>query len=238
MLEKIVKSVEELNAVAMHLLQAKDLDALRTLSKAWSIPYQQTEDYIQGRRYRLAQIPVADKSFRSAPEKLREEMLALDDKYFADIIAWHMVRLCEGDEAFSQQVLKKHKSLQRCLDYVTGKAFEIAQAQAKQKGLERVPQNTGLTLTEKEVFPWAEEYYRKQDEEEIAKKEAEEKNKILSDWDMRERKSKNVPVNTVASRKGKKTIKKTVKTAVEEKKVEKNHTGKEIPQQMSLFDLQ
>lgn len=238
MYEKIVKNVEELNVAAMHLLQVKDLDALRTLAKTWSISYQQTEDYIHGKRYRLAEIPVADKNFRTASEKLREEMLALDDKYFADIVAWHMIRKSGEDEELSEQILKKHKSLQRCLDYVTGKAFEAAKAQTKQKGLERVPQNTGLALTEKEVFPWAEEYYRKQDENETEKKEAEEKKKILSDWETRERKSKTVPAKAADSGKGKKTARKAKEAAGEEKKPAKDPSRKDIPQQMSLFDLQ
>lgn len=238
MLEKIVKSVEELNAVAMHLLQVKDLDALRVLAKTWSIPYQQTEDYIQGKRYRLAQIPVADKAYKTASEKLREEMLILNDKYFADIVAWHLISKCEEDDIFSGQVLKKHKSLQRCLDYVSGRAFEVAQEQARQKGFDRVPQNTGLALTEKEVFPWAEEYYKKQDEDETAKKEAEEKQKIISDWDKKEQKSSTVPAKTAASGKGKKPSKKTMETDRPEKKAAKDHDKKDTPQQMSLFDLQ
>lgn len=183
MLDKIVKNVSELNAAAMHLRQSGGMEELRKLAKNWGIPYAQTEAYIQGKRYRLTEVPVADKAFKTPFEKLREEMIALDDKYFASIIAWYMIRKCEEDESLGEQVLKKHKSLQRCLDFVTGKAFAIATEQAKQKGLDHVTANTGLALTQNDVFPWVEEYYRNDDEAEVKKTETEEKEKILKEWE-------------------------------------------------------
>lgn len=123
---KLFTAYDELNAAAMHLRQNGDMDELRKLAKAWSVPYAQAEDYIRGKRYRLAEVPVADKDFKTPFEKLREEMLVLDDKYFASVIAWYMVRKCEEEESLGERVLKKHKSLQRCLDFVTDKAFAIA----------------------------------------------------------------------------------------------------------------
>lgn len=237
MLEKIVKNVEELNAAAMHLLLVKDLESLKKLAKEWSIPYQQTEDYIHGKRYRLAQIPVKDKDYRTAAEKLRDEMILLNDKVFADVIAWYILQKAADDEELSVQILKKHKSLQRCLDHVTGKAYEMAQEQRKQKGLDKIPQNMGIALTEKEVFPWAEEYYRKQDEEEIEKQEAERKTKIRTEWERLENKTTVVPKKTTASPKRKKAAATKEETTAKTDTV-KATNKKETTQQMSLFDLQ
>lgn len=186
MLDKIVKSVNELNAAAEHLRQSGGIEELKKLAKAWNVPYAQTEDYIKGKRYRLMEVPVSDREFRTYSEKLREEMLALDDKYLASVIAWHIMRKCEEDGELGEMVLKKHKSLQRCMDFITGKAFEIATDQAKQKGLEGVQRNTGLALTQNEVFPWAEEYYRSDDEETVKKKETEDKEEIQKEWARRE----------------------------------------------------
>lgn len=235
MLEKIISNVNELNAAAMHLLKVKDLDALRKLAKTWCVPHQQTEDYIQGKRYRLAEIPIAEKMYQSAAEKLRDEMLTLNDKFFADIVAWHMIDLCAENDVFEKQILEKHKSLQKCLDHITGKAFELAQEQAKQKGLDRIPQNMGLALTEKEVFPWAEEYYQKQDEEETRKEEKEKNEKILAEWEKLEKKTTILPKKATAG-KGKKVSKTEEKT--ESKNSVKTTKKKEASQQMSLFDLQ
>lgn len=242
MLEKIVQNVSELNAAAMHLRQSGNIEALKRLAKEWAVPYQQTEDFIHGKRYRLAEIPIADRAFRTPFEKLREEMLALDDKNFADIIGWHFIRKCRDDEELSAQVLKKQKSLQRCLDFITGKAFEMAMEQAKQKGLEGVQENTGLAVTEREVFPWAEEYYRREDETEADKKAEEEKKKILAAWGVAERKTthtgKDTPAKKAGTGKTKKAQKKADKESASEKKgVQATEKKKDSFGQMSLFDL-
>lgn len=242
MIDKIVKSVDELNAAAMHLRQSGDMDELRKLAKAWAVPYAQTEDYIQGKRYRLAEVPIGDKDFKTPFEKLREEMIILDDKYFAAVIAWYMFRKCEEEEAWGKLVLKKHKSLQRCLDFVTGKAFDLATEQAKQKGLERVAANTGFVLTQNEVFPWVEEYYRKEDEEEAKKAEAKEKQKIKKEWENREGSAKIVDGTKKASSKAKKAsskkASKNASTAEKSSPAETEEKKKDATfGQMSLFDL-
>lgn len=227
MIEKMVENVVELNDAAVHLRNQGDMEALRRLAKKWAVPYEQTEDFIQGRRYRLAEIPIGQKIFRTASEKLREEILVLDDKDFAGIIGWHIIRKCEEDPKLAISVMKRHKSLQRCLDFVMEKAFETATEQAKKKGLSRVRENTALTLTEKTVFPWAEKYYWREDEAETLVKEAEEKKKILSEWEQAERKSASA---------GKTTVKKKDAGSVEKHK-ESAPKKKETDGQMSLFDL-
>lgn len=242
MLEKIVQNTAELNAAAMHLRQSGNLEALKKLAKEWAVPYRQTEDFIHGKRYRLAEIPISDKDFRTPAEKLREEMFALGDKYFADIVGWHMIHRCRDDAELSAQVLKKHKSLQGCLDFITGKAFEMATQQAKEKGLERMEGNTGLAVTEREVFPWAEAYYCSADEAEAENKAAEAKKKILSVWETAERKTagagKGVPVKKAGTAKPKKAQKKAEKVSdTEQKSVSKKAEKKTSFGQMSLFDL-
>ena len=93
----------------------------------------QTEEFIQGRRYRLVDIPIEERKFSNASEKLRAEMFALKDAGFADIIGQYLVNLAKTDSALDAQVLKKHKMLQRCLDYVTQKAYNIALEGAKKR---------------------------------------------------------------------------------------------------------
>lgn len=245
MLEKIVRNVEELNATAVHLRQNGNMDELRMLAKKWAVPYQQTEDFILGKRYRLSEIPVTDREFRTAFEKLREEMLALNDKSFADVIGWYIIRKCREEETLSVQVLMKHKSLQRCLDFITGKAFDVATERAKKKGMNRIPENTGLALSENEVFPWAEEYYRIEDKAEAEKKEAEEKEKILTEWKKAEEKgnrgktktAKNAAKKTGTGKKKMTPEKKGEEAIPAEKNISASEEKKEAFGQMSLFDL-
>lgn len=242
MFENIVKTVQELNAAAVHLRQSGAMEELRKLAKSWGIPYKQTEEYIQGKRYLLADLPVAEKEFRTYSEKLREEMIVLDDKYFADIIAWHIIRKCDEDEMLGEMVLKKHKSLQRCLDYVIGKAYQIAEEQAKQKGMEHINGNMGLALTEKEVYPWAEEYYRNEDEKKVQEKAEEEKKRILLEWQSKEnaKTTGSKKISSAKQKNKKKEIDPDISRDEQEKSREQKETSKKKEDgfgQMSLFDL-
>lgn len=178
MLNEIIKTAEELNTAALHYRQSGNMDGVRELAKAYAVSQKQTEKFIQGSRYRLVDIPIEERKFANASEKLRAEMFALKDAGFADIIGQYLVNLAKTDSALDAQVLKKHKMLQRCLDYVTQKAYNIALEGAKKKGENGIRANTGLALSGDQVFPWVLEYYAKDDEKEIAEKEQEEKKKI------------------------------------------------------------
>lgn len=178
MLNEIIKTAEELNTAALHYRQSGNMDGVRELAKAHAVSKKQTEEFIQGSRYRLVDIPIGERKFANASEKLRAEMFALKDAGFADIIGQYLVNLAKTDSALDAQVLKKHKMLQRCLDYVTQKAYNIALEGAKKRGENGIRANTGLALSGDQVFPWVLEYYAKDDEKEIAEKEQEEKKKI------------------------------------------------------------
>ena len=158
MFEKIVRNIDELNAVALHLSTTENFDALKSLAKEWQISKQDTEAFISGKRYRLADVTIEDRDYSRPEEKLRIEMFALKDKYFADIIGRYVIKKCI-DDAFGKNVLLKHKSLQKCLDHIMEKAFHIAEEQAKQNGQEHIQQNAALALPETQVFHWAEEYF-------------------------------------------------------------------------------
>ena len=175
MLNEIIKTAEELNTAALYYRQSGNMDGVRELAKAHAVSKKQTEEFIQGSRYRLVDIPIEERKFANASEKLRAEMFALKDAGFADIIGQYLVNLAKTDSALDAQVLKKHKMLQRCLDYVTQKAYNIALEGAKKKGENGIRANTGLALSGDQVFPWVLEYYAKDDEKEIAEKEQEEK---------------------------------------------------------------
>ena len=133
MLNEIIKTAEELNTAALYYRQSGNMDGVRELAKAHAVSQKQTEEFIQGSRYRLVEIPMGERKFANASEKLRAEMFALKDAGFADIIGQYLVNLAKTDSALDAQVLKKHKMLQRCLDYVTQKAYNIALEEAKKR---------------------------------------------------------------------------------------------------------
>lgn len=233
MLNEIIKTAEELNTAALHYRQSGNMDGVRELAKAHAVSKKQTEAFIQGSRYRLVEIPIGERKFVNASEKLRAEMFILKDAGFADIIGQYLVNLAKTDSALEAHVLKRHKMLQRCLDYVTQKAYNVALEASKKKGENSVRANTGLALSGDQVFPWVLEYYAKDDEKEMAEKEQEEKKKIQKEWD-----SVNKRTKTIAEKSG---IRKEteIHSKEAEKREEENTSRKKSKDsgQMSLFDM-
>ena len=111
MLNEIIKTAEELNTAALYYRQSGNMDGVRELAKAHAVSKKQTEEFIQGSRYRLVDIPIEERKFANASERLRAEMFALKDAGFADIIGQYLVNLAKTDSALDAQVLKKHKML-------------------------------------------------------------------------------------------------------------------------------
>lgn len=117
MLNEIIKTAEELNTAALYYRQSGNMDGVRELAKAHAVSKKQTEEFIQGSRYRLVDIPIEERTFANASEKLRAEMFALKDAGFADIIGQYLVNLAKTDSALDAQVLKKHKMLGQCCEF-------------------------------------------------------------------------------------------------------------------------
>lgn len=113
MLNEIIKTAEELNTAALYYRQSGNMGGVRELAKAHAVSKKQTEEFIQGSRYRLVDIPIEERKFANASEKLRAEMFALKDAGFADIIGQYLVNLAKTDSALDAQVLKKHKMAKR-----------------------------------------------------------------------------------------------------------------------------
>ena len=145
----------------------------------------------------------------------------------------YLVNLAKTDSALNAQVLKKHKMLQRCLDYVTQKAYNIALEGAKKKGENGIRANTGLALSGDQVFPWVLEYYAKDDEKEIAEKEQEEKKKIQKEWDSVNKRTKTIPKNQGT----KKDSEVHPKEAAEQEEKHISSKKSKDSGQMSLFDM-
>ena len=68
MLNEIIKTAEELNTAALHYRQSGNMDGVRELAKAHAVSKKQTEEFIQGSRYRLVDIPIEERKFANASE--------------------------------------------------------------------------------------------------------------------------------------------------------------------------
>ena len=80
MYEKLINNTEELNAMAVHLRNSQNFSELKVLAAQWLVPKQDVEDFIKGKRFQLAEIPLSEKEYTSAVEKLREEMWHMKDQ--------------------------------------------------------------------------------------------------------------------------------------------------------------
>jgi len=192
--EKVIHNTEELNAMAAHLRTSQNFHELKALAAQWLVPEQDVEDFISGKRFQLAEIPMSEKEYASAPEKLREEMWLLRDQLFTDIVTRHLIQKAEGDMLFSCQVLKKQKSLQKCMNYIMEQAYKIAEKEYEKRFGEkpdagRRTQNRTISmgLAETKVYQWAEEYYALDDAAKEAKEQAAEKKKRLKSLKKEER---------------------------------------------------
>lgn len=200
MYEKVIHNTEELNAMAVHLRMAQNFPELRLLAAERLVPEQDLEDFISGKRFLLAEIPMSEKNYTSAAEKLREEMWHLKDQLFTDLVAQYLIQRAKEDILFGFRVLKKQKSLQKCMDYIMKQAYQMAEKEREKKfGKKQDPkgrtgnqnQAFGLGIAETKVYQWAEEYYALEDEVKEAKEQAKERKKRLNALKRKEEHRKN-----------------------------------------------
>ena len=184
MYEKVIHNTEELNAMAVHLRMAHNFPELRLLAAEWLVPEQDLEDFISGKRFLLAEIPMSERNYVSAAEKLREEMWHLKDQLFTDLVAQYLIGMAKEDILFGFRVLKKQKSLQKCMGYIMKQAYQMAEKEREKKlGKKQEPkgrtgnqnQAFGLGIAETKVYQWAEEYYALEDEVKEAKEQVKER---------------------------------------------------------------
>lgn len=241
MYEKVIHNTEELNAMAVHLRMAQNFPELRLLAAERLVPEQDVEDFISGKRFLLAEIPMSEKNYASAAEKLREEMWHLKDQLFTDLVAQYLIERAKEDILFGFRVLKKQKTLQKCMDYIMKQAYQMAEKEREKKfGKKQNPkgrtgnqnQAFGLGIAETKVYQWAEEYYALEDEVKEAKEQAKERKKRINALKRKEERGKNAESpKKAASDASKKTKEPAEQAAGKNQAAEQKQTAeqKEIP---------
>lgn len=258
MYEKLINNTEELNAMAVHLRNSQNFSELKVLAAQWLVPKQDVEDFIKGKRFQLAEIPLSEKEYTSAVEKLREEMWHMKDQLFTDIVGRHLMEKAEKGLLFGSQVLKKQKTLHKCMNYIMEQAYQMAEKEHDNRfggknnpnrRADRTHQSVGMGISETKVYQWAEEYYALDDEAKEIKEQKAERKKRLNALKKEEERKKN------ADSSGKMTVKgasegkeeKSAEKGEEKQKqeevpaTEKQEKGAEKPTekavQISLFDM-
>ena len=230
MVEKMIKkmeSVQAVNQLAAKLKQMglkKDLEALAEKNK---IKKSDLEAFLSGKHYFLVDGGNTVKTYASARAKLLDEMMYLKDPNFADVIGNTLLKQC-GNTEMERLILQNHKTLQRCVDYLMEKAWELVDEESRNQRI-----RVGFAVTSDTVFSWVQDYYALDDREQVEKKEKEAQEKFLAKMSPSKGNEKQA-----GRQKGSGHTKKG-KTAGKKKPEKKPEKAADKPEeaQLSLFDV-
>jgi hypothetical protein len=148
-----MESIHEVNRMAAELRRLGMKEKLKALADKNWVMEEDFEAYVLGKRYFLVDAGETRKTYDTARAKLMDEMLALNDPLFGNIIGGYLLQRCSGP-GFQESVLQEHKTLQRCLEYVMEQAYGLLDESQKKAG-----RNTAVAVVSDQVFEWAGSYY-------------------------------------------------------------------------------
>lgn len=233
MVEKILENVSdiyEINQTAAKLRQLGMREELQKLAEKYAVPKQNIEVFLSGKRYFLVDGGPIRKTYRTARSKLLDEMAMLKDPHFADVIGAYLLSQC-GKCAIEQQILKSHKTLQRCVEYLMEQAWKLVDDEKKSQRI-----RMGFAVPDGTVYRWVQEYYALDDKEQYEKerKEAAETFRKAGEKTVRKEKSA-ANKSSTKGKSNKKTTEKAVSQSAGSQRDKKEAKSSE-PQQLSLFD--
>ena len=233
MVEKILDNVSdiyEINQTAAKLRQLGMREELQKLAEKYAVPKQNIEAFLSGKRYFLVDGGPIRKTYHTARSKLLDEMAMLKDPHFADVIGAYLLSQC-GKCAIEQQILKSHKTLQRCVEYLMEQAWKLVDDEKKSQRI-----RMGFAVPDGTVYRWVQEYYALDDKEQYEKerKEAAETFRKAGEKTVRKEKSA-ANKSSTKGKSNKKTTEKAVSQSAGSQRDKKEAKSSE-PQQLSLFD--
>lgn len=229
MIEKIYEKntdIPTINQIAAKLKQLGLKEELRNLAQFYKIPSSDLEAFTIGKRYFLLDGGDTDKEYPTVRNKLLDEMAILKDPVFADVIGNYLLEQYKKNPELEKQILQKHKTLQRCVEYLMNKAWDMIDDARKQDRI-----NSGLAVRDDTVYLWVSEYYAEDDREkvnEVREKLQKTFSKKIKEYDGRKR---TTSTNAVLKKKQQKRASSGQKAAPDTKPIE-SEEGK----QLSLFD--
>ncbi len=105
MLEKMIGDTRDLNMVADRLRARGEIQRLRELGKEWLIPEKEIQDFLEGKRIRLAEIPLEEKNFHSPSDKINEEMYQFEGPGIAVALGQYLLEHCNNGTLATQILL-------------------------------------------------------------------------------------------------------------------------------------
>ena len=233
MVEKILENVSdiyEINQTAAKLRQLGMREELQKLAEKYAVPKQNIEAFLSGKRYFLVDGGPIRKTYRTARSKLLDEMAMLKDPHFADVIGAYLLSQC-GKCAIEQQILKSHKTLQRCVEYLMEQAWKLVDDEKKSQRI-----RMGFAVPDGTVYRWVQEYYALDDKEQYEKERKEAEETFCKAGEKTVRKEKSAAnKSSTKGKSNKKTTEKAVSQSAGSQRDKKEAKSSE-PQQLSLFD--
>mgnify|MGYP000108040842 CR=1 FL=1 len=123
MLGKMIENTKDLNMVADRLRARGEISRLQELCKEWLIPEKDMQDFLQGKRLRLAEVPLEEKIFSTASEKIAEEMYQFEGPGLAVALGQYLMERCE-EKTLGEQILLPHKSLEKAINFILQRVYE------------------------------------------------------------------------------------------------------------------
>ena len=182
MLEKLAKSIEEVNVLAEHYRTCQNVAAIESLAKECFISKEDTDAFIAGKKLLSVESSI-NGAIRFSNRKTDRRNASLQDSGYATVLGTYLLDLARKDPVMKDVILQPHKTLRHCIEYVHEKAYETALEKAKKEGKTGVGQNAGIAIGSTEVFAWVIDYYLLDDRKDMEKKAQEEKDTIKKAWE-------------------------------------------------------
>lgn len=164
---------------------------------------------------------------QKAKEKLEAEKKKATQKNFADPIIAYLLKRCEEDQGLAEDVMQEGKTWNKCFNYI------VEQARKQSNG-------RSTAVEDRVVYEWAEDYYRKYEKPETAKKEKGKKPATTKKTEAPAKKVTEIKKDIQETKDDSKVSEKPEKkdAASKQQKTEKTSTKSSgLNGQMSLFDF-
>lgn len=173
MVEKLYEkmgSIQEINETAEQLRRIRLFDEVKKLAEKYQVSDLDLSEFLSGKRHFLVDGGDTQKDYETARSKVLDEMFALKDPQFADVIGDYILKCCE-DSIYANFVLQKHKTLQRCIESLMGRTYDMVSDEVKKNS-----RYAGKAIGGDMVFDWVDSYYMEDDRDRVAEqtKKAEE----------------------------------------------------------------
>ncbi len=144
----------------------------------WEARQQQKKAAMQERLDRLAAMS-DDEVMVASMKQVSADTEKLTRRNMKDCVSEHIQTLCLDDPIFARKVMHPRKSMIRCFQYISQKAWEYVQDELKASGIQPGPgqQGYGCDVPDDLCYQWAVDYFNdpdaevdKEDEEEFVPK--------------------------------------------------------------------